>query len=112
MLGKSPLRRVENHIFLMNFGTSRAGGARSDALQSAMKRGHVGDLQLDFSLSCHWVLTPAAGCFLPPPTSDSIANATKSFRASPHPPRAPTMNCITVFVKDGPHPGPRQKIDA
>src|SRR5882757_278924 len=85
MLGKSPLRRVENHIFLMNFGTSRAGGARSDALQSAMKRGHVGDLQLDFSLSCHWVLTPAAGCFLPPPTSDSIANAPKSLRASPHP---------------------------
>src|SRR5882762_761286 len=55
MLGKSTLRGIENHIFLMNFGGSRAGGKRSDALQSAMKRGHVADLQLDFSLSCHWV---------------------------------------------------------
>src|SRR5437879_11772667 len=89
MLGKSPLRGIENHIFLMNFGASGDGRARSDALQSAMKRGHVGDLQLDFSLSCHWVLTSAAGCFLPPPTSDSIANAPKSSRPSPHPAARP-----------------------
>jgi hypothetical protein len=55
MLGKATLRRVENHIFLMNFGGAGAGKARSNALQSALKRAHIANLQLNFSLSRHSV---------------------------------------------------------
>src|SRR5260370_119555 len=38
-------------MLLMNLGGSGTGGARAYALQSAMKRGHIGNLQFDFSLS-------------------------------------------------------------
>src|SRR5438477_4195111 len=53
MLGKSALGRIENYIFLVNFGSARTSGASSDALQCAMKREHVGDPQLDFGFFCH-----------------------------------------------------------
>src|SRR5256885_8409502 len=35
MLGKAPLRGVENHIFLMNFGASGAGDRKSTRLNSS-----------------------------------------------------------------------------
>ena len=53
MLGETALWRVENYVFLMNFGSPRTGAAGSDALQFAMKRGQVGDPQLDFGFLCH-----------------------------------------------------------
>jgi len=45
VLCQTTLRRIENHVFFVNFGGSGAGGTRADALQCAMKRWHISDLQ-------------------------------------------------------------------
>src|SRR5437867_2778042 len=51
-----------------------------------MERRQVTDFQFDFGLSRHRVFSQLArGCFLPSPSSDSIANAPDSYCASPHP---------------------------
>ena len=59
MLGESALRGIEYYIFFMDSGALWTGEARSHALQGAMKRAHVFDLQLDFSFPSHVMLMPS-----------------------------------------------------
>jgi len=56
---------VSKSRFLRELWRFRAGGTRADALQCAMKRGHVSDLQLDFSLSGHGVANVRPGLLSP-----------------------------------------------
>ena len=65
VLGQSTFRRIENYVFLMDSLRSLPRGARAEALQGAVERPHVGNLQLDFCLLRHLVAF-APGALLSP----------------------------------------------